>query len=184
MSRFMKRMRKEGLEVPDAQTPKPSGKTYADVMNYTQFLQAFFKDYNKEALTPRTMEMFELFVMMWKWKGSKASTMEVQTGEREDQVKEIPIPPVADFTYNPENKSSINDLLMPYGDWLNAMVDFKVNTMGPSRRITEAQERERWGGPVDISRDAKIPDIASEDALERMSNRKRRQVVQCTPKSE
>ena len=147
---------------------KASGLEYKDVVGWDRFLQAFFKDYDGDALNAQMIEGFKVFVITWKWKGGKAKKVEVKIGPKDEDVQEAEVPEVPDFTYNPDHKKSVYDLQIPYGSWLNALADYKLNLSGPSRPMTVEQEQMRWGGPVDASRDVKLPDITKKSALDRL----------------
>ena len=138
------------------------------MIGFDRFLVAFFADYDKGALNGHMVEAFKIFVMTWKWKGGKAKKVEVRVGPKDEDVQEAEIPEVPDFSYNAAGKKSVYDLQLPYGTWLSALADYKLNLAGPSRPITAQQEQMRWGGPVDASRDVKLPDITKRSTLDRL----------------
>jgi len=147
---------------------RASGLEYVSVIGFDAFLVAFFKDYSGDALNGQMIEAFKIFIVTWKWKGGKAKKVEVKIGPKDEDVQEAEVPEVPDFTYNAENKKSVYDLQLPYGSWLSALADYKLNLSGPSRPMTVEQELMRWGGPVDASRDVKLPDIRKASALDRL----------------
>lgn len=147
---------------------RASGLEYKDVIGFDAFLVAFFKDYDADAMNGQMVEAFKVFVVTWKWKGGPSKKVEVKIGEKDEDVQEAEVPAVPDFTYNPEFKKSVYDLQLPYGTWLSALADYKLNLSGPSRPMTAQQEQMRWGGPVDASRDVKLPDITKRSPLDRL----------------
>lgn len=162
--KLLKRLRRE-VEIKE---PRLSGLDFDVVIGFDRFLTAFFADYNKDALNGQMIESFKVFIMTWKWKGGKAKKVEVRVGPKDEDVQQAEVPEVPDFSYNPENKKSVYDLQLPYGTWLSALADYKLNLTGPSRPMTAQQEQMRWGGPVDASRDVKLPDITKRSPLDRL----------------
>lgn len=163
-------LRRLGSVAPNPDRIFPSGLTYESNVNFDKFLEAFFADYKKGAITGAQVEAFKVFIMTWKWKGGAAKKMEVQLNEEDakGEPKIVDVPAVPDFSYNPDGKKSVHDLLMPYGAWLGAMADYKVNLAGPSRKLTGQQEQMRWGGPVDASRDVALPQLPKPSLLDRL----------------
>lgn len=130
--------------------PRPSGVSDAEVLSWDAFLDAFYKD-RPRGLAPQKLVGLKAFILNWRWKGKDAHTMEIRNGPRDEDVVEIAIDEVPDFTYNPDGVKTIEELFMPYWKWTNAVADYRLNTE-PSSYGEEVgkHEHKHWGGPVDV----------------------------------
>ena len=137
----------------DVKKEPKSGLYDRTVVGWDRFLEAFFVDHPK-GLNAALVRALETFILTWVWKGKSAHTIELQTGEKDEDSVVINVEAVPDFTYNRDNVKSIDKLYLPYGEWKNAVADLKLNLSGSSYGDDIGKhEHLHWGGAVNVDED-------------------------------
>lgn len=159
--RVMRRLRASATVIQPQEAPA-SGVLDTEVIGWTKFIEAWFKDFSPKSLTPETIEVLKIFVLGWTLHGKSSMEVEVRVGEHDEDVEYQQLEEIPSFTYNPEGKKVIEDLFMTYYMWKSAVGDFKLNTQGASDpNLFGKKERLQWGGPIDMSQDVKLPSVNS-----------------------
>jgi hypothetical protein len=138
---------------------RPSGFTDEEPMTWDRFLAAWHMDRAPGSLNGSLIESLKVFILTWRLKGRGGYTIPINLRNPNDEHDVVTIEceteQLPDITYNPDGYTDIEQLVMPYRLWMDAVADLKYNLAGPSAGTEEAAKHEHlhWGGPVDVSKD-------------------------------
>lgn len=149
---------------------RPSGLKNDAVIDWDQFIAAWQMDRAPGSMSPQLLQALETFILQWRLEGRGGfrTSITVRNPRCPEQIEEIDVhtDKMPDITYNPDGVRDIRLIQMPYGKWMEAVGDLKVNLAGSSYGEEFGKyEHLHIGGPVDVSRDVRAVSLDPDDPM-------------------